>query len=132
MNNFLETTIQRERDKVPARGGLPTIKYSWEEWKRKLELGFSSRRNFNRGLQTVMTRRKRPGEITDTLIRTGAAAGNHQTPESLFLHLSSLSTLPGTSRGDQHRRSTRFPTGKLNFNKDRSTNSRNLDVPPLN
>ena len=120
---------------------LPSIKFSWEEWKQKLELGFPTKRNFNADLQDMMNRRKRQDEtyakyyyekmallnrckiygedavscliggIYDTVVKTGATAGNHRSPESLYAYLSNLSTLSGISRGD-HQQSKQYIRNK--------------------
>lgn len=112
--------------------GLRTIKFTWEEWKEKLQTAFPSKRDFYEALGEVMRRRKRPDEsyakyfyemcgllnackisgvdavscviggIDDVIVKAGAKAGNHQTPESLFQYLSSLNGLAGPS-GIQHR-----------------------------
>lgn len=106
---------------------LPTLKFTWEEWKEKLNTAFPSRQDFNADLQEMMNRRKRPDEnytkyfyekmallnrcriygtdavscviggIGDIVVKTGAAAGNHQSLDSLFGYLSALSSLPSTS-----------------------------------
>lgn len=106
---------------------LPSLKFTWEEWKQKLELGFPSRRDYYADLQTMMSRTKQPNEtyikyyyekiallncckifgldavsciiggIKDNVVKTGATAGNHQSPESLYGYLSNLSIITETS-----------------------------------
>lgn len=100
--------------------GLPTLKFSWSEWKIKIQAAFPSQRDFYEVLSDMMRRRKQPeesyakyfyekqallnsckifggdavscilGGITDPIVKTGAKAGNHQTPESLLNYLSLL------------------------------------------
>ncbi|KAJ8963049.1 hypothetical protein NQ318_018512 [Aromia moschata] len=102
--------------------GLPSVNFTWTEWKEKLELGFPSKRNYHADLQAMMNRTKRSeesyakyyyekmallnrckiqgtdavsciiGGIYDNVVKTGASAGNHQTPESLYGYLTSLTT----------------------------------------
>lgn len=109
---------------------LPTLKYSWEEWKEKLEIAFPSRRNYCADLQEMLNRKKRIeetytkyyyekvallnrckifgenavsciiGGINDIVVRTGASAGNHKTPESLHVYLSSINNIPTTLRSN--------------------------------
>lgn len=99
---------------------LPTIKMSWNEWKDKLKTAFPTKRDFHTELIKMTTRKKRSGEsyeryfyekltmvtackivgsdamsclirgIDDVVVKTGARAGNHQTPESLYTYLASL------------------------------------------
>lgn len=103
---------------------LPTLKFSWEEWKDKLASGFPSQRNYCTDLQEMLNRKKRIeetyikyyyekvallngckifgedavsciiGGISDMVVRTGASAGNHKTPESLYIYLSSVNHIP--------------------------------------
>jgi hypothetical protein len=114
--------------------GLPTLKWSWAQWKDKIQVAFPSKRDFYEDLRTIMCRRKRPDEnyakyfyemsallsackitgtdavsciiggIDDVIVKTGARAGNHQTIESLYQYLCSLGETPKTS---QHVSSTK-------------------------
>lgn len=101
--------------------GLPSVNMSWAEWKEKLRTAFPSTRDFNDDLSRMMQRQKRRDEsyaryfyeklslinacriigtdavscliggIDDVVVKTGARAGNHQTPESLFAYLATIS-----------------------------------------
>lgn len=107
---------------------LPTLKFSWEEWKEKLENGFPSKKNYCLDLQEMLNRKKRTeetytkyyyekisllnkckifgedavsciiGGITDVVVKTGASAGNHKSPETLYVYLSSINNITLTSR----------------------------------
>lgn len=102
--------------------GLQSVNYSWEEWKEKLMSAFPCTRDFYEMLGEVMRRKKRPDEtyskyfyemnallgcckisgveavsciiggITDTVVKTGAKAGNYKTPESLYEYLRSINS----------------------------------------
>lgn len=104
----------------------PTIKLTWEQWKQKLEIEFPTNRDYCTELHEMLNRKKTPDEsytkfyyeksallnkcrifgrdavsciiggISDVIVKTGATAGNHQTPESLYGYLSTLSFLPTT------------------------------------
>lgn len=106
----------------------PTLKLTWEEWKQKLEIGFPSKRDYCFELENMLRRKKRPeesytkyyyeklamlnecdvfgtkavscliGGISDVVIKAGASAGNHQTPESLYSYLSSIENISGPSK----------------------------------
>lgn len=105
---------------------LPSLKFTWGEWKLKLIEGFPSKRNYCADLQEMLHRRKRPDEtytryyyekvallnnckifgadavsciiggINDIVVKTGASAGDYQTTESLYTYLSTLSNISGT------------------------------------
>lgn len=122
--------------------GLSSVKFSWEEWKQKLEEGFPSKRDFHTDLQEMMKRTKRSeesyrtyyyeksallagceitgvkavsciiGGIFDNVVKTGAMAGNHQTPESLYSYLCSLDSTPGPSKGSSHFQRSKMPNYK--------------------
>ncbi|KAJ3667042.1 hypothetical protein Zmor_002452 [Zophobas morio] len=117
--------------------GQTTLKSTWGEWKERIKTAFPSKRNFYEDLVNMMRRRKRPeetydkyfyeknamltgckivgsdavsciiGGIDDVVAKTGATAGNHQTPESLFQYLSAINGVsttprPSTSRNYSH------------------------------
>lgn len=107
---------------------LPTVKFTWNEWKQKLQEAFPSQSNYFGDLQEMMAREKRPDEtytryyyeklallnqckiygpdavscmiggIISVVVKTGATAGSHQTPDSLYAYLSNLNNLPGTTK----------------------------------
>lgn len=100
--------------------GLSTLKLTWEEWKVKLKLAFPYKRDFDETLRAMLRRCKRPDEtytkyfyekcaltnsckiygadavsciiggIDDIVVKTGAKAGRHQTPESLHEFLNTV------------------------------------------
>ncbi|CAH1993892.1 unnamed protein product [Acanthoscelides obtectus] len=104
--------------------GLPTIRFTWSEWKEKIQLAFPSRKDYHEILAEMMQRRKRLDEsysryfyektallnacgisgenavsciiggIGDVVVQTGAKAGGYGTPEALYRY---LSTIPETS-----------------------------------
>jgi hypothetical protein len=108
--------------------GLPTLRWSWTQWKDKIQRAFPSKRDFYEDLGTMMRRRKRLDEsyakylhemtallnackitgtdavsciiggIDDVIVKTGARAGNHQTPEALYQYLFSLVETPRNSQ----------------------------------
>ncbi|KAJ8943142.1 hypothetical protein NQ318_022883 [Aromia moschata] len=94
--------------------GLPSVNFTWTEWKEKLELGFPSKRNYHADLQAMMNRTKRG--IYDNVVKTGASAGNHQTPESLYGYLTSLTT-------EKNRKSSAKVSGKNKFGNFRNNKS---------
>lgn len=99
---------------------LPTINFSWEEWKSKLIQAFPTRRNYCDLLHIMLNRRKRADEtyvryyyeklsllnlcqitgknavsciiggITEAHIGVAANAGNFADPEGLYTYLSTL------------------------------------------
>lgn len=111
--------------------GLPTIKFSWDEWKTKICAAFPSKLDYYISLCEMMRRRKLPNEsyakyfyeksalvsackiygadavscivggIDDDMVVTGAKAGGYTTPENLFQYLSTLSNQPITTRPDK-------------------------------
>lgn len=119
--------------------GLSTVKYSWAEWKEQLLLAFPSERDFNVQLVTMLNRRKKSDEsyaqyfyekrallnrceidglkavsciiggIEDSIVASAARAGRYQTPEALFVYLSTVKvpkTLNHNRRNDESRPST--------------------------
>lgn len=108
---------------------LPTLKFSWTEWKIKIQNAFPSKRDFCESLTIMMERRKQKeekytkyfyekmsllnackitgsnavscliGGIDSHVIKMGAKASDHQTPESLLKY---LSTLNESSRQSTH------------------------------
>lgn len=115
-------------------GGLSSLSYTWVEWKQKLQAVFPPRRDMYEMLGIMMKRRKKPeedyityfhemlvlvtackitgkdavsciiGGIDNPIIKAGARAGKHQTPESLYEYLSSFNgkereNRPSTSTG---------------------------------
>lgn len=106
---------------------LRSVKFTWDEWKLKLEESFPSQRDYYGDLQEMMNRTKRHDEtyckyyyeklallnsceitgkkavsciiggIFDTIVKTGAKAGNYATPESLYNYLCSIDA-PGPSK----------------------------------
>lgn len=100
--------------------GLSSVKYSWEEWKIKLQQAFPSQRDYNEMLWAMMTRKKKTDEsygqyfyekqallngckiqgrdavsciiggISESHIKAAARAGDYDNPESLFCYLRSL------------------------------------------
>jgi hypothetical protein len=58
-----------------------------------------------------------PSGIDDVIVKTGARAGNHQTPEALYQYLCSLGETP---RNSQHAPSTKI-THKTKFYKEGET-----------
>lgn len=100
------------------------MKFSWREWKKKLQAAFSSKRDYHETLCDMIHRKKRVSEsytkyyyekmallnhckiygkeavscliggIEDTVVRYGAKAGSHKNPESLFKYLNSLNDKP--------------------------------------
>lgn len=108
--------------------GLPTVKFTWEQWKEKIQTAFPSRKDYYEMLGDMMRRRKQPAEsyakyfyeksalltqckifgydavscivggIDDIVVKTGAKAGNYQTPETLFQYLNSLDNIVRTTR----------------------------------
>ncbi|KAJ8943129.1 hypothetical protein NQ318_017326 [Aromia moschata] len=126
--------------------GLPSVNFTWTEWKEKLELGFPSKRNYHADLQAMLNRTKRSeksyakyyyekmallnrckiqgtdavsciiGGIYDNVVKTGASAGNHQTPESLYGYLTSLTT-------EKNRESSAKVSGKNKFGNFRNNKS---------
>ncbi|KAJ8914362.1 hypothetical protein NQ315_011350 [Exocentrus adspersus] len=111
---------------------LRTVKFTWNEWKQQLESNFPSKRDYYSDLLVMIDRKKLQNEsyttyyfhklallncckisgpeavsciiggINDNVVKTGATAGNHQTPESLYGYLTSLNPQPGTSRLGDH------------------------------
>lgn len=103
--------------------GLSSLTNTWEEWKRKLQAAFPPQRDMYETLGKMMRRRKRReenyaqyfhemlslvsackitgadavsciiGGIDDHVIKAGAKAGKHQTPESLYEYLSTHNEL---------------------------------------
>lgn len=99
---------------------LPVMMHTWDEWKQKLKVAFPSYTDYHALLGRMMARRKKPdedyityyycklsllnelditghravsciiGDISDIVVKTGAKAGQHQTPESLLQYLSSF------------------------------------------
>lgn len=100
--------------------GLRTVKYTWLEWKEKLKVAFPPSKDFYQKLAEMMARRKLPDEsfaryyyeklallnaceiegvkavdciiggISDPSVVNSAKAGQHQTPEALFVYLSTV------------------------------------------
>lgn len=129
---------------------LPTIKFTWQQWKEKLQEAFPSQTDFHETLGDMMRRKKRPeetfmkyfyekcallslckitgsdavsciiGGIDDVVVKTGAKAGNHQSPESLFTYLSKLNVIPGSFR-KQHTPKSAFKH-RHQINKDKRYN----------
>lgn len=112
---------------------LPSLKFTWGESKEKLESAFPPKQDYYADLQEMIARRKRQeetyakyyyekiamlnrckifgedavsciiGGIHDTIVKTGATAGNHKSPESLYGYLSSLNNTASTSKiGSDH------------------------------
>lgn len=132
---------------------LPTLKFSWSEWKLKIKAAFPSKRDYYETLSDMMRRKKQGNEgypkyfyeklallnackiygqdavsciiggIDDEIVKPGAKAGNHQTPESLFQYVSTLPNVP-TPISFKHRqegyRRERHTMIAKNTHKDRS------------
>ncbi|KAH1019402.1 hypothetical protein HUJ04_009227 [Dendroctonus ponderosae] len=111
---------------------LPSVRFSWAEWKIKLQQSFPAKRDFHTNLQDMIKRTKRSDEtyckyyfeksallntcnitgihavsciiggMFDNVVKTGAKAGNHQTPESLYNYLSSLGNTAAPHSGTNH------------------------------
>lgn len=124
---------------------LPSVSYSWEEWKSKLVHAFPTRRNFCEALQEMLNRRKRVeetytkyyyeklallnscritgrdavsciiGGISEEHITSAANAGNYADPEALFTYLRTLPQ-PVQPRVSSERR---LQQGKRFDNRDR-------------
>lgn len=107
---------------------LPTVKFTWNEWKQKLQEAFPSHSSYFANLQEMINREKSPDEtytryyyeklallnkckiygpdavsciiggLSSVVVKTGATAGNHQTTDSLYAYLSNLNNLPGMSK----------------------------------
>lgn len=101
--------------------GLSSVKFTWEQFKEKLTSTFKPRRDFYDALQDIARRRKRSeegyadyyfdmmallntngvtganavscliGGIGNEIVKAGAKAGRHQTPESLYEYLCTCS-----------------------------------------
>lgn len=125
---------------------LPSLKFSWVEWKEKLQVAFPGKRDYNRDLMEMMQRKKRfeesytkyyydktamlnvckifgsdavsciIGGITDIVVKTGATAGNHATPESLYAYLAAL---PETTRMVEHHHKSFKKPGFRSFHRNR-------------
>lgn len=134
--------------------GLQSVRYNWEEWKDKLKSAFPCTRDFYEMLGEVMRRKKRPeetyskyfyemnallggckivgieavsciiGGITDTVVRTGAKAGNYKTPESLYEYLKSLNDM-SQSVHTYFKPSKHFPKKRHHVGKSSRTNTKN-------
>lgn len=129
--------------------GLQTVKLSWIEWKEKLKQAFPFRKDFCDTLSEMLRRRKRPDEtyskyfyekcvllssckiegedavscliggIDDNVVKTGARAGRHQTPESLHEFLNTVGNSNLTTSSYDRR-----------FNKNFSKFSNRISQPP--
>lgn len=126
--------------------GLPTLKLTWAEWKAKLVAAFPCKRDFFGELKRMTRRNKRPDEsysnyfyekmvlltnckiagsdavscliggIDDNIVKIGAKAGNHQSPESLFQYLSTLNEMPQSSGSvHPHSMTKGFPKPKPQY-----------------
>ncbi|KAF2891948.1 hypothetical protein ILUMI_14225, partial [Ignelater luminosus] len=117
-----ETTVYHALSKLRGLAevwykGLPTIRFSWDEWKVKLQNAFPSRVDYFETLRRMLAREKCPSEsylryfyeksallaackiegtdgvscliggITDRVVQAAARAGDHATPESLLSYL---------------------------------------------
>lgn len=113
------TTIHFALSKLRGTGelwhrSLPTIKYTWEEWKEKILRDFPAKRDYCQRVADMMNRRKLPNEdydqyyydklalinmcdfegpkavsfiiggLDDGVVKSGARAGKHETPQSLY------------------------------------------------
>lgn len=115
--------------------GSESLDHTWEEWKAKIQSSFRERKEFDDLIKDMTKRVKKPNEsyttyfhekmvllkackiygrdavscliggITNFVVKTGAKAGRHSTPESLYEYLSTMNE-PSSSgmspRGYQH------------------------------
>lgn len=123
--------------------GLGTINYTWDEWKRKVEEAFPGRKEFIDLIMEMVKRKKKPeesyatyyhekmallnackiygsdavsciiGGIEDYVVKTGAKAGQHSSPESLFKYLSAFNN-SSTSYQSSNYYQQRFKNPKRN------------------
>ncbi|KAJ8909934.1 hypothetical protein NQ315_005653 [Exocentrus adspersus] len=126
---------------------LPNLKFSWLEWKEKVKIAFPGKRDYFGDLMEMIRRQKRfeesytkyyyektamlnvckisgsdavsciIGGITDVVVKTGASAGNHATPESLCAYLSTLTET--AKKADQSYKFVKKPVLK-NFSRNRN------------
>lgn len=129
--------------------GLPSLNYSWTEWKEKLRRAFPSKQDFCELLNEMLRRRKRYGEtytkyfheklallnackikgedavsciiggIDDRIIKTGAKTGYYKTPEQLYAYLSQLTDGVPGNRNNFQAKPVRKQT---NYHKDSAIN----------
>lgn len=125
---------------------LPTIKYSWNEWKTKLIYAFPSKRDFHSVLAEMMARTKRSDEtyaayyydkyallnsckifggdavsciiagISEPSVSAAAQAANFSSPEELFHYLRNVKT---ASSGSARQK---LPHLKKHYRRDRPQN----------
>ena len=104
--------------------GLPSVNYTWEEWREKLIEAFPPTKDYHYLLTEMMARKKKPNEpyaqyyyeklallnacdifeeravsciiggIVDPVVVNSAKAGQYKTPEGLFTYLSTLPAVP--------------------------------------
>lgn len=112
--------------------GLPSLNYSWTEWKEKLQRAFPSKQDYCELLNEMLRRRKRHGEtyikyfhekmvllnackikgedavsciiggIDDRIVKTGAKTCYYKTPEQLYTYLSQITDGVTGSRNNFH------------------------------
>lgn len=115
---------------------LQTVKYTWDEWQRKLRKAFPSEENYGRLLEEMLTRTSRNDEslreyfydklgllsrceihgkkavdcivygISDRSVRNGAQALNSMEPEDLLNYLSSQKPQPVINNNNKARERT--------------------------
>ncbi|KAJ8962298.1 hypothetical protein NQ318_018277 [Aromia moschata] len=104
---------------------LSSVKYSWSEWKEKLQRAFPSSKDFAERLEEMMKRKKKPwrnlhkklslihncGNISgsdavaciihglqDDHVKTSARGGNYAEPEELFTYLRTVKNVPSHAK----------------------------------
>ncbi|KYB29884.1 hypothetical protein TcasGA2_TC031567 [Tribolium castaneum] len=137
---------------------LPTMMRTWDEWKIQLQTAFPAQTDYYSMLKRMMARKKKIDEdyttyyysklallneleitgknsvsciiggITDAIVKTGAKAGQYQTPESLLQYLCSVTenqTSTTQAGKGRHFSNPRFRP-KASFGKNNAKSSREL------